>query len=335
MAGDGLVRPMNAPGGGQPVPGVQPGDKGLVIANVVVVAGKNGRLLVYSGTPALGNLIASISAVDGTDNFGNVIIAGITAYQPNGSGGHLALSKLQNGNVDVSSSDTSSLGGMSTTGATGPGRSTLALATEAYSGDVANTLSLESANQGGNALWSGQGGVTFGSVVGTTATVNTDAKGYVDYAISNASDTNVYNAGKACVTFAGSTPINSVAFTTILSLNVLSGQKYRFKAMVHYVGDQNAGAAVLSLAHPNTNTYTSIQQRTFWLANGGSPIGQDSTTFIDVNSPTLTVGNWVWEIDGWFQPSASQNITIAAACSVAIDTYHITRAMLEISPVEG
>ncbi len=50
--------------------------------NVVIRGGATigGTSLYYNGTPALGNLIASISAAGGTDPFGNAYQAGIIAY---------------------------------------------------------------------------------------------------------------------------------------------------------------------------------------------------------------------------------------------------------------
>lgn len=55
-----------------------------------------GGFLVYSGAPALGNLIASITAVGGTDSWGNVYQSGITSYQAANqfmevTGGQLAI----------------------------------------------------------------------------------------------------------------------------------------------------------------------------------------------------------------------------------------------------
>lgn len=71
-AGDGLRRPVNAPAAGQIATGVQPGiSSGIVIANRVIIVGANGGIFVYSGTPAAGNLIATVSSSPGTDNFGN------------------------------------------------------------------------------------------------------------------------------------------------------------------------------------------------------------------------------------------------------------------------
>jgi hypothetical protein len=53
---------------------------------LVVISGSstNGTvgLFVYSGTPANGNLVASIASTAGTDSFGNAYQAGITSYDP-------------------------------------------------------------------------------------------------------------------------------------------------------------------------------------------------------------------------------------------------------------
>lgn len=67
------------PPGGQPVPG----QRAIVRARQVIIfgTGPNSGLFVYSPTPGLGTLVASITA-DGTttDPFGNTVLAGITGY---------------------------------------------------------------------------------------------------------------------------------------------------------------------------------------------------------------------------------------------------------------
>jgi hypothetical protein len=79
--------PMNAPGAGQPGIGVQPGvSNAIVTANKVIIYGAGGGLFVYSGTPALGNLIESITGAAGTDPYGNAYLAGNTYYANDGFG---------------------------------------------------------------------------------------------------------------------------------------------------------------------------------------------------------------------------------------------------------
>lgn len=50
------------------------------VQNRVVVGGANGGVFVYSGTPAAGNLIASMAGAAGTDSFGNIYVAGDASY---------------------------------------------------------------------------------------------------------------------------------------------------------------------------------------------------------------------------------------------------------------
>jgi hypothetical protein len=67
-------------------------NSGIVIANKVIIEGTNGELLVYSGTPALGNLIVSIAGSAGTDGVGNPFLEGVTAYTV--LGGHTIAVEL-------------------------------------------------------------------------------------------------------------------------------------------------------------------------------------------------------------------------------------------------
>lgn len=62
-------------------------DGGAEFNNIVIRNGQviSGQALFYSGTPALGNLIASISGTAGFDSFGNRIPQGITAQAANGA----------------------------------------------------------------------------------------------------------------------------------------------------------------------------------------------------------------------------------------------------------
>jgi hypothetical protein len=57
-----------------------------IITNVVIIEGPDDGLFVYDGTPAAGNLVASIASVAGTDEFGNVYLDGLAAYNPSLTG---------------------------------------------------------------------------------------------------------------------------------------------------------------------------------------------------------------------------------------------------------
>jgi hypothetical protein len=53
---------------------------GTITGAQFIATGASGEILAYSGTPAAGNLVASVSAVAGTDAYGNAYKAGIVAY---------------------------------------------------------------------------------------------------------------------------------------------------------------------------------------------------------------------------------------------------------------
>lgn len=57
----------------------------VIIASQVIIEGADDYLLVYNGAPALGNLIASIAPMAGTDPYGNPYMAGIFLYETGGN----------------------------------------------------------------------------------------------------------------------------------------------------------------------------------------------------------------------------------------------------------
>jgi len=71
-------------------PSIASGAGAVFKGRLVVISGTstNGSvgLFVYSGTPANGNLVASIASTAGTDQFGNAYQAGITSYDPSVTG---------------------------------------------------------------------------------------------------------------------------------------------------------------------------------------------------------------------------------------------------------
>jgi len=62
-----------------------------IIAQIVIIEGSRGRLLVYDGVPAFGNLILSIAGEAGTDQFGNVYGSGENVGDQ--AGAHLSISE--------------------------------------------------------------------------------------------------------------------------------------------------------------------------------------------------------------------------------------------------
>lgn len=68
---------------GTSVPGAV--DNSTITGAKFVATGTSGDILAYNGTPASGNLITSVSPVDGTDSLSNAFKQGVTVYGASGS----------------------------------------------------------------------------------------------------------------------------------------------------------------------------------------------------------------------------------------------------------
>ncbi len=83
VAGDGLVRPLNAPPPRELTPGIQPGAASPVVTavRVVVYGTSQSAILVYNPGPGAGNLVASFNGATGfVDSYGNHVIGGAAEY---------------------------------------------------------------------------------------------------------------------------------------------------------------------------------------------------------------------------------------------------------------
>lgn len=78
-------------------PGLGAGQGQNVRARFVIIFGNTGGLFVYSGTPAFGNLITTITATSGTDPYGNAYLGGITEYASIGVSGYEAMQHTATG----------------------------------------------------------------------------------------------------------------------------------------------------------------------------------------------------------------------------------------------
>jgi hypothetical protein len=74
VTSDGLVRPLNAPGGATTPIGIQPGAPSAIIANRVVVFGNGASgIFVYDGTPAYGNPPVDFISLSPVDPYKNLL----------------------------------------------------------------------------------------------------------------------------------------------------------------------------------------------------------------------------------------------------------------------
>ena len=95
--------PQNAVPAAPLVPGIQAGTQARIVTKQLIIIGSSGELLVYDTMAAKGTLIGSISAVAGTDPYGNNFPAGMAfGVWSASSGGQLqSFSVDPNGNLSV------------------------------------------------------------------------------------------------------------------------------------------------------------------------------------------------------------------------------------------
>jgi len=72
------------PNAGTPFPAGLFVSAGIIEGTQIIASGASGEILVYSGTPAAGNLIGSVSGAAGTDAQGNAYLRGTTSYTNGG-----------------------------------------------------------------------------------------------------------------------------------------------------------------------------------------------------------------------------------------------------------
>lgn len=80
---------------------------GTITGGKIIGDGSTQEVMVYSGTPASGNLLASISDAGGTDGHGNTYLSGITSYAKSGS----IYYACQSDGAAINFSQASSVGG--------------------------------------------------------------------------------------------------------------------------------------------------------------------------------------------------------------------------------
>ena len=151
---------------------------GTTITGATIIAdGASGEFLVYSGTPVLGNLVASVSPVAGTDTPGNPYKAGVTVYGTGGNTSYVQATAGSPAAVNIGTGDTAQQApGTLTSGTVGSGP-TRQLGSElfapAVTGQAAGSYALVSANSGSVDLTTSPPTATMAATDGTSiAAVN-------------------------------------------------------------------------------------------------------------------------------------------------------------------
>lgn len=262
-AGDGLVRPLNAPPGQQTPVGVQPGTTtGVVVANKILIIGPNGGLFAYAGNPALGNPPILWSSEGPQDPFGNVLpftgtgvkngslLAGITSQATVvvGAVGEVSFGTLGDSGSGITSLTSSTTGvadavaeiDLQSKNGNGTGSAVVVTATKITlaNGSGASSIGINAAN--GHPVFSEEIELSQTATPGAPGSgvkVWSDASGILR---AVGTDTSVLAVGTQTDMFTGTMLVSVNGFTTLtdgtntLSVAVGVNRKYKVRARVIY-----------------------------------------------------------------------------------------------------
>jgi|SRR5579862_4576106 len=298
-------------------------------------------IFVYSSTPTLGNLIASIAPQAGVDDFGNVFQQGTTSYLTlSGKTYAVGLNTLSGTGLpglsieDIVSLPTSPAGffGEASSNVSTPQAFAAITSGQANATDVASFISvlsqLQAGPTGGQIVL--QAGDTQFDINGDLFDWVTTASGELVYD-SNV-DGNSYNVG-TITRHATALPqtINSASnqLVTGLSANIYPGL-YEMEVNLQYHGNQAAGTPQFQIAQDSGTIINRWGNGIIWDTNNGVNRFTANTTNMIYAGPTISVNEWVVFLKGFFQCTVAGGIDLFALTSVAADTYVIDNAMFTL-----
>jgi hypothetical protein len=292
----------------------------------------------YSGTPALGNLIASITQAAGTDAFGNAYYTGFCAYGT-ALGGAAQITQVNSSLIQVGLADQYT--GVAANGIPaviadgnigGPGgRGALTIQSPSTAvADAVMELDLNSAAAQGT----GQPAAAFFGNIGfggqgfsTKPTSNTTFQPllYTDAAaIPRCFNSSTFDGTLSVVgrDWNHSGTINSATFSNILSVACASGQTYKFDMMLFLTAAHSAGQWQIQVAGPTNSLLDYNFKWTSAAGVTGLNVGRATLSATQAGpNPSVTGAYWA-EIHGFITTTAAGHIVIKAASSTgATDTW--------------
>jgi hypothetical protein len=301
-------------------------------------------IFVYSSTPALGNLIASIAPTAGTDDFGNSVLQGMTEYLTiSGTTYAVGLNTLSGTGLpglsieDIAHLPTSPAGffGESSSAVGTPQAFAAITSGQATAPDVASFISI---------LSQLQSSVIGGQIVLQAGDIQHDINGnLIDY-VSNATgsplltettgDQQTYHIGHFAVRDNGvpqlinsTTPINIL--TVPLGGTGGANKGYHIHGFATYIGNQAAGAPIFSWG-ASGGLILGTQQNGFQIFSGGgvSPIIHNNSGALGaVTGPLFAANttNWLYEWEIYVNINTPGSLLITAAENTAGDTFTINQ----------
>lgn len=319
----------------------------------------------YSGTPAAGNLIASVAPVAGTDGFGNAYKAGVTSYVTSGgtkyavnlnqvSSGILALPGLSINDV---ASPANQPPGFFAEGSDSVTPQALAFITSGQQTNTDAFASIQVASQAQSGVTAGQVSAIAGNVLLGASTANSsaavadtnhgslilpqqvatppnpgngialysDTNGFADVLATN--DLQAYKFGHKLWTNTTAVPITTTGSTTLIAATVGVGT-YWIKGQILYTGGVAAGTPKFLFG----GTATQGHARGKIMANNGAPMIYDGALG-QFNGPTLNTVEFIIDFDIWLPFSAGGTFDVFAGENNAGDNFTVNSTSLLIMPV--
>lgn len=270
-------------------------------------AGADGQVVLSYGTSSTPVYQLSVSAVTGTDSFGNPYNAGFTGPQLTVPGGSSTVATVNSTGVTV-------FNGTGTAATVTPNGVT---STELV---LFNQSSPPSGATGGAAVFS-------------------DSHGDLKYIQGN--DLNAYSTGRQTIFSPSGVLINSTSPIVVCQTTVATGT-YRVHALLIYASTSSAGQGIFGWAGGAGTSFCMGRQ---WTLTNGGLFGIGGTTGLNVvnlttgpsalTSPTFSNPlTWGYEAELFWNFSSGGTLQVRAQCTNASDTFTIASgSFLEIMPV--
>lgn len=128
---------------------------------------------------------------------------------------------------------------------------------------------------------------------------------------------------------------NSTNAVTInnLSATLAAGVTYRLRGEVQFAGGQAAGLARFQFGFNGTLSTQWGDAEIHDAVTGTSAYVARPTGLGSFDSPTLTTNNWFAKFDALATCTAAGTLSLQAFCSVAVDTFTVKNAFMEIIPL--
>lgn len=335
---------------------------GIVYAGIVdattitgatfVATGSSGEILAYTGTPALGNLLATVSGANGTDAQGNAIKAGLAIYD--GVGGFIQVT--ESGNVGIINfapgtathitKDANILGAVVNPAAAneyealqvqsgaagGHNVTTVQLLSDSADGTLTGVIKMFYENTvvlavGNDAITANAPVYLATDTPGTpaAAVLYEGGTGHLLYKDKNGA---VYDTGRITAHAANGSSgqvISSTGFTLIAGMSVSVGVGiYRVRIVVDLTTAAAAGRWELQLG--GTAATSTVDYSFFWTSGAGvsgGAVHQVNPATTQVGPNPSVIGPYHAAYEGIIRFTSAGTFTVTAATTVAADTFTV------------